>query len=129
MTGETEPGFPKPRVQRQRRPRWLGLRRRSRKQEQLEREVREVLRPQLLERSGGHCEARFSTRCTGVGVEVHHVVQRSAHRQNDPADTLLVCRWCHQAIDDNPEQARARGLLRAPRPAGIGAQSPIGPLR
>jgi hypothetical protein len=71
-------------------------------------------RPVLLERSRGRCEARVSPRCTGVGVQAHHVERRVHGGTNTPDNLVWLCWFCHDRIHANPIEAMARGLLRAP---------------
>ena len=109
---ETEPGFPKLREPRVRRPRWLGLRQRSAKRARAQREL-DAQKTALMERSGGVCEAMFSVHCTRVGVEPHHVVKQSQGGSHALSNLRWVCRWCNEAIEAYPAQARARGLVRS----------------
>ncbi len=67
----------------------------------------------LLERSQGRCEGRgFSPLCTGVGVDVHHVVKRSAGGDDTPANCLLLCRFCHDRVEAAPAEALVAGLTK-----------------
>lgn len=115
---ETPPGFPRPREPRVKRLPWLGLRRRSSKRAREERVLQVEVRPVLMVRSGGRCEARFDQQCWGVGKEIHHRLPRSAGGSHTSANCLLVCPHCHAQIHANPQTARARHLLVTQRPIG-----------
>jgi 5-methylcytosine-specific restriction endonuclease McrA len=118
VTRETEPGFPKLREPRVRRARWLGLRRKSVKRAREERVLATEIRPALMLRSAGRCEARFDNQCWGVGKEIHHRLPRAAGGEHSVENTLLACPHCHSQIHAYPQVARARRLLVVPRPIG-----------
>lgn len=84
------------------------LRRVSRKQA---RRIREVAkhRPEIIERCGGRCEARFTPLCTELGTELHHVRKRRTG-DDSPENLRLVCRPCHMAIEADPQRAWRCGL-------------------
>lgn len=65
--------------------------------------------------AGGYCEGRrFSSMCTGVGVEAHHVWPEDRDRGlHDPRRGKWLCRPCHNAVHSWPLKARRAGLLRA----------------
>lgn len=71
------------------------------------------VRLDLLERSHGHCEARFTMSCTGIGEHAHHILPRSAGGTHDAANLLWVCHACHSAIHNYPIQAQWDGFLRS----------------
>lgn len=87
------------------------LRRVGKKGQKDRREVDQA-RAELLFRSKGRCEARFSDLCTGYGAHAHHVLRRSQGGSNDPASLLWVCFPCHRKIHDEPLAATDAGLLR-----------------
>ena len=102
-------------------PRWFGLkrtplrrytrlRRFGKKARRDAQELRDV-KPELLARSGGYCEARVSKDCTKVGTDPHHVRRRSQGGGNGGANLLWVCRCCHECIHAHPESSRELGLL------------------
>jgi 5-methylcytosine-specific restriction endonuclease McrA len=65
-------------------------------------------------RADGRCEARVDAVCLGRGDAAHHIVPRSRGGSDDPANLLWICNaGCHAWIHANPEQAKARGLLRS----------------
>lgn len=67
----------------------------------------------LIRRSGGRCEAlRFSTGCTGVASDAHHVLGRGVGGRDEVDNLLYVCRPCHREITEHPRRARTAGLLR-----------------
>lgn len=72
----------------------------------------DAVKPALLERSGGRCEAKVAARCTGVGVTAHHVQRRAQSGPNDLDNLVWACRACHQELHDNPEKAYEAGLMR-----------------
>lgn len=70
-----------------------------------------ALRPLLIERSEGRCEARFSAYCTGVGTVPHHILKRSARRfVHDLKLILWVCEFCNSDIELRDAEAVAAGL-------------------
>jgi predicted restriction endonuclease len=66
----------------------------------------------VKERSGGRCEARIPSVCTGRAMDAHHVKMRSRGGKHDASNLLHLCRRCHQWIDDNPRSATQMGLLK-----------------
>lgn len=90
-----------------------GLRRVGKKAQRNIDELAEV-KPFLLERSRGRCEAQIANLCTGIGVHAHHVVRRSQGGDNAAENLLWVCWFCHDRIHSSPEDATARGFLRSP---------------
>lgn len=78
------------------------------------REAMSAVRPVLLERSGGRCEADgFSPYCTGVGAHAHHIWPSDRDRGlHDPDRMALVCAPCHEHIHRYPGAAGPRGLLK-----------------
>jgi hypothetical protein len=66
----------------------------------------------VKERSGGRCEARIPSVCTGRATDAHHVKMRSRGGKHDPGNLLDVCRHCHDWIDANPRSATQMGLLK-----------------
>jgi 5-methylcytosine-specific restriction endonuclease McrA len=87
-----------------------GLRRFGKKARRDRDELAEV-KPKLLARSGGYCEARVSKHCTTVGTDPHHIVRRSQGGKNGLDNLVWTCRACHDEIHAYPEAARAVGLL------------------
>ena len=69
------------------------------------------IRPLLMERSLGRCEAQFSEHCTGVGVMAHHKQLRSSGGNNHPANLVWLCAPCHDAVHGHPLAAAERGLI------------------
>ena len=69
-------------------------------------------RAEVIERSGGRCEAAVEGVCRGGGDQAHHVRRRSQGGQDDPSNLKWVCDACHGHIHANPTAAEALGLLR-----------------
>lgn len=65
---------------------------------------------EVLERSGGACEALISSVCVGTGQAFHHRKLRR-HGDHSAANCLHVCRPCHDFIHANVEVAYGVGLL------------------
>lgn len=97
------------------------------------------MKRQLLERSGGFCEATrqlsdhfghataMSVCGTAIlhrGVDPHHVWPEDRDRGvHDPSRALLLCRPAHDYAHANPTMAKTLGLLRAKLgPASWGAE-------
>lgn len=70
-----------------------------------------AVRPILLERSGGKCEAHVAKLCTGVGAHAHHIRRRAQQGANDPDNLLWVCHFCHDWLHYNPEEANRLGFI------------------
>jgi hypothetical protein len=90
-----------------------GISKRARTARREQREYVEARRV-VAHRAGGQCEAAFGLSCKGTGSEAHHKLRRSAGGSNDPENLLWVCGGpdgCHERIHQNPDVARARGLL------------------
>lgn len=100
--------IPKP-VRREKAPR-RGLPKVGKKMKRDQDEL-EAVRPILMARSGGRCEAGVAKLCTGVGAHAHHIRRRSQSGANDPENLLWVCHFCHDWLHYNPEQARELGFL------------------
>jgi hypothetical protein len=66
----------------------------------------------VRERSGGRCEARIASICTGRATDAHHVKMRSRGGQHDPSNLLDVCRRCHEWIGNNPRSAHQMGFVK-----------------
>lgn len=66
----------------------------------------------IKQRSGGRCEARIPSVCTGQATDAHHVKRRSRGGKHDPSNLLAVCRRCHDFIGANPRSATQMGLLK-----------------
>ena len=70
-----------------------------------------TVKPILMERSGGRCEAKVSNLCTGVGSQAHHVRRRAQSGSNDSDNLLWVCLWCHDLLHHNPALANELGMI------------------
>lgn len=58
------------------------------------------------------CGAEFSSSCTFVATELHHLRKRSsAGALCNPANVRTVCHECNMDIEDRPEAAEAAGLV------------------
>lgn len=66
---------------------------------------------QVLTRSAGICEARFSPACTGYGTQLHHRKLRSRGGKDTVANLVSVCHLCHGHIHGEVKQATALGLI------------------
>lgn len=58
------------------------------------------------------CEVGWDRRCTGRAQDGHEIILRS--RGGSPIDrknVLLTCRYCHEQIHRNPEEATQRGFM------------------
>lgn len=77
-----------------------------------DRDELEAVTPELLARSNGRCEAKFSDRCRTYGTMKHHVVQRSVGGSNDLDNLKWVCAPCHGAIHADEPAAHEAGLLK-----------------
>ena len=94
------------------------LRARSRKREQEQRTRNEMVRDELARRE--LCEAGavithagHNARCHGVAVELHEPLTRARGGSIlDPANTVAICRSCHDWIHVTPASATEIGLLR-----------------
>jgi hypothetical protein len=69
-------------------------------------------RDAIRARSGGRCEARCSTACTGIAAHAHHRQPRELGDQR-PVNGLDVCWVCHALIHSSPLRrlVMARGLI------------------
>jgi hypothetical protein len=104
----------------------------SKKRAKENRQRRSVIE-QMAEESGGYCQAGstiFAYRiklaaagksdsefqgwtCAGEAHDAHEVVTRARGGSiTDPANILLVCRPCHNWIDDHPAAASDIGLIQ-----------------
>lgn len=60
------------------------------------------------------CEVGWDRGCTGAATDGHERVLRS--RGGSPVDrrnVLLTCRYCHDQIHANPEEATNRGFMKS----------------
>jgi hypothetical protein len=109
------------------------LRRVSLKRQRVNRERRELVRDQLTQRPWceagetirAHWTARFGATsshrlatastwaCQGRSVDIHEPLTRARGGSIlDVANTVAVCRGCHDWIHDHPESATRLGLLK-----------------
>jgi 5-methylcytosine-specific restriction endonuclease McrA len=88
----------------------------------------EDLRPLLVARAGGLCEAKFDG-CWGAGTIVHHRLRRSQGGKNTLTDTMLVCDRCHKHGHAHPAQGYESGFLikRGERPAFATGEPTLAP--
>lgn len=72
-----------------------------------------AVRVQVKRRARGICEFVADTgfRCPDRGAHVHHVKRLSQGGSSEPANLCLLCGWHHRWVHDNPDAARALGLL------------------
>lgn len=71
-----------------------------------------AVKPVLLERSLGKCEANVSKLCTGIGLHPHHIQRRAQSGANDAENLLWVCFFCHDVLHNNPALANELGFIR-----------------
>ncbi len=89
------------------------LRRVSLKRQRVNRERRELVRSELTRRP--RCEAGHLTpaSCSGYATDIHEPLTRARGGSIlDPANTVAICRACHDWIHDNPQSATRIGLLK-----------------
>jgi hypothetical protein len=61
------------------------------------------------------CQAHWNNNCFEWAADVHEVKPRSAGGKIVGADDgqfMAVCRYCHQMITENPEEAHERGYRK-----------------
>jgi hypothetical protein len=90
------------------------LRRVSLKRQRVNRERRELVRSELTKRP--RCEAGHLTpaSCSGYATDIHEPLTRARGGSIlDVANTVAVCRGCHDWIHTHPESATRLGLLRS----------------
>lgn len=65
------------------------------------------------QRATGHCEARLSERCVGVGQHYHHRKLRSRGGADSAANLVHICHQCHTFIHSSAGavQAKSQGWL------------------
>ena len=68
------------------------------------------MKPEVLARSGGRCEARLADRCLVTANHVHHRKYRSRGGSNGLSNLIHVCLPCHDWIHSNPELSNVTGL-------------------
>lgn len=68
-------------------------------------------RQEVLERSGGRCEARCCDDCNGRLELVHHKRRRSQGGTDDLSNLLGLDNACHDHIHANPSWAMDAGYL------------------
>lgn len=75
-----------------------------------EQERRPLVAGMLTERPW--CEIRWDSRCQGRSVDVHEILSRGRGGSiTDEANCVTGCRYCHDQIDDHPQEAEDRGFL------------------
>ena len=95
----------------------LRARSRKRSKQQWERARmvrRELWKRELCEAGAVITHAGHNARCQGVAVELHEPLTRARGGSIlDPANTVAICRSCHDWIHVNPAAATDLGLLRS----------------
>ena len=76
-------------------PRWKGSQKRQKRRNAAR---YNKARAEVIERSGGRCEAAVSSVCRGRGDQAHHVRRRSQGGSDDPSNLKWVCDACHGHI-------------------------------
>ena len=97
------------------------LRRVSLKRQRVNRERRELVRSELTKRP--RCEAGHLTPalCSGYATDIHEPLTRARGGSIlDPANTVAICRVCHDWIHTHPVAATELGLLSSNRPNTTG---------
>ena len=73
----------------------------------------ELARRELCEAAAVIRQAGHQPRCHGLAVELHEPLTRARGGSIlDPANTVAICRSCHDWIHVNPASATEIGLLR-----------------
>lgn len=57
------------------------------------------------------CEIRWDTRCLRWADAPHHIKKQSQGGSDALANTLPCCSVCNRLIEDEPAEARRRGLV------------------
>ena len=74
----------------------------------------EKMKPVIKKRSGGFCEARIPSVCTGRGDHVHHRKLRGQGGTNAEENLIHLCFACHHHAHHAGNEAYEKGwLLRA----------------
>ena len=60
------------------------------------------------QRAAGHCEARLSERCVGVGQHYHHRKLRSRGGADSAANLVHICHQCHTFIHSSRGAKKAK---------------------
>ena len=93
-------------------PRWKGSQKRQKRRNAAR---YNKARAEVIERSGGRCEAAVEGVCKVQGTNAHHKRMSGQGGTDDPSNLLWVCgsgtTGCHGWIHANPEAATALGLL------------------
>ena len=95
----------------------------SSKRRKVNRLRRDMVRRELTKRP--RCEAGHLTPapCGGRSVDIHEPLTRARGGSIlDAANTVAVCRACHDWIHSNPESATRIGLLASNRPETTGGR-------
>ena len=86
------------------------------KQQRLRRTMvaEELARRELCEAGARITHAGHDARCQGLAIELHEPLTRARGGSIlDPANTVAICRSCHDWIHVNPAAATDLGLLRS----------------
>ena len=88
---------------------------RAKRQRLRQQMVRDALaRRELCEAGAVITHAGHNARCHGAAVELHEPLTRARGGSIlDPANTIAICRSCHDWIHVNPAAATDLGLLRS----------------
>ena len=74
----------------------------------------ELAKRELCEAGAVITHAGYNARCHGFAIELHEPLTRARGGSIlDPANTVAICRSCHQYIHDHPVAALELGLLRS----------------
>ena len=70
-----------------------------------------AVRPFVLRRCRGVCEACGGAACSGPVSHVHHRLRRAHGGGNDETNLIAVSAACHERVHANPTESYRRGLL------------------
>ena len=74
----------------------------------------ELARRELCEAGAVITHAGHNARCHGFAIELHEPLTRARGGSSlDPANTVAICRACHDWIHVNPAAATELGLLQS----------------
>ena len=72
----------------------------------------ELAKRELCEAGARITQAGYDARCHGLAVELHEPLTRARGGSIlDPANTVAICRSCHDWVHVNPAAATGLGLL------------------
>jgi len=69
------------------------------------------MRPKIIKRANGRCEAQIVQVCTGAGRHVHHRKLRKQGGTNGFDNLCALCTECHEWIHAHPSVSYSKGWL------------------